>query len=127
MKNLPNNERSKEQPKNTNNQYHNQEAENKDKQGRTEQDEKLNDSLKDQGMDTDEAAAIANTQDAGESAEGANVYENMSMEDLYTKAKEAGIDGYYDMRKGDIVMALKQDRDKWLSAIDLGKEIDFAN
>jgi hypothetical protein len=31
------------------------------------------------------------------------------------------------MRKGDIVMALKQDRDKWLSAIDLGKEIDFAN
>jgi hypothetical protein len=112
MKNLPNNERSKEQPKNTNNQYHNQEAENKDKQGRTEQDEKLNDSLKDQGMDTDEAAAIANTQDAGESAEGANVYENMSMEDLYTKAKEAGIDGYYDMRKGDIVMALKQDRDK---------------
>jgi len=99
MLNLLDDERSKEQPKHTNDQYPNQETEDKDKQGRTEQDEKLNDSLKDQGMDKEKSASIAQTQDAGEGAEDADVYENMSMEDLYSKAKEAGIDGYYDMRK----------------------------
>lgn len=112
----PNNEKGselrKEQHKHANDQYHNQESESKDKPGRNERNEKLHDSLKDQGMDPEEARGIANTPDAGQPAEDAHVYENMSMEDLYEEAKKSGIDGYYDMRRNDIVMALKQDREQ---------------
>lgn len=89
-------------------QYDNQETENKDKAERSAKDEELHDSLVDQGMDEDHAKGIAYTPDAGHGAEDAKVYEDMSMEDLYAEAKKAGIDGYYEMRRNDIVMALKQ-------------------
>lgn len=106
----PEDELSQEQHRHANDQYHNQETENKDKPGRNVKNEKLNDSLKDQGMDEEQARGIANTPDAGQTAEDAHVYENMPMEELYEEAKKAGIDGYYEMRKNDIVMALKQER-----------------
>ena len=106
----PDSELSQEQHKHVPGQDDNQETENKDKNDRSERNEKLNESLKDQGMDSAEAAGIANTTDAGHGAEDAHVYENMSMEELYEEAKKAGIDGYYEMRRNDIEMALKQTR-----------------
>lgn len=90
--------------------YENTEAENKEKAQRNPQEDKLHDSLKDQGLDDEEAAAIANTHNVGYGDGDAHIYEAMSMEDLYTAAKEKGVDGYYDMRRTDIVAALKEMR-----------------
>lgn len=92
--------------------YENKEAQNKAKTDTTPQEpeDKLEGSLRDQGLDKEQAAGIANTQDTGHGNDDAHVYENMSMEDLYEEAKQKGIDGYYDMRRNDIVTALKQQR-----------------
>lgn len=90
--------------------YDNKEAANKVKADRTEQEEELDDSLRDQGLDREQAAGIANEDNIGYGSGESHVYDNMSMEELYEEAKEKGIDGYYDMRRNDIVNALKQMR-----------------
>ena len=90
--------------------YENKEAANKAKPDRNPQEEKLDDSLRDQGLDKEEAAGIANTSNVGYGSGESHVYDAMSMEDLYKEAKEKGIEGYYDMRRVDIVETLKSMR-----------------
>jgi hypothetical protein len=95
--------------------YENKEAENRAKGTRITREERLDDSLRDQGLDKEHAAGIANTENAnihniGKGNGKAHVFEAMSMEELYEAAKAKGINGYYDMRRTDIVMALKQTR-----------------
>ncbi len=90
--------------------YENKEAENKAKANRNPQEEKLDDSLRDQGMNEEQAAGIANTNNVGYGSGESHVYDAMSMEELYKEAKKKGIDGYYDMRRTDIVEALKEMR-----------------
>lgn len=90
--------------------YENKEAANKAKSTRIAQEERLDDSLRDQGLDKEQAAGIANTDNIGYGSGESHVYDNMSMEELYEEAKKKGIDGYYDMRRNDIVTALKQER-----------------
>lgn len=95
--------------------YENKEAENKAKTTRITREERLDDSLRDQGLDEAQAAGLANIEETNTHRIGAgngetHVYDTMSMEELYKEAKAKGIDGYYDMRRSDIVMALKQER-----------------
>lgn len=90
--------------------YENKEAENKAKSNRNPQEERLDDSLRDQGLNQEESAGIANTHNVGYGRAETHIYDTMSMEELYKEAKEKGIDGYYDMRRVDIVETLKEMR-----------------
>ncbi|CAN5180439.1 hypothetical protein BH09BAC1_BH09BAC1_02250 [soil metagenome] len=113
MKTPQEDESSKEPQKHEIGKYPIKETETKDEENRTDRHNELNHSLKDQGMDDAQAAGIANTQDTGSGAADSHIYEEMTMEQLYEEAKKAGIGGYYDMRRNDVVMALKQQRKEY--------------
>lgn len=63
--------------------------------------------LKDKGYSKQKAARIANTPNAGKKGGKADAYEDRSKHDLYTKAKEVGIEGRSKMSKEELINALR--------------------
>jgi hypothetical protein len=64
--------------------------------------------LRDQGMSKEKAARIANTPpDEMEDRGGSGAYEDWTMEELYDKAKDVGVEGRADMSKEELIRALR--------------------
>lgn len=63
--------------------------------------------LRRKGMSKEKAARIANTPDAGQRGGRAEPYEEWTVEELYDKAKEVGIDGRSKMNKDELIAALR--------------------
>lgn len=64
-------------------------------------------SLKEQGYSKEKAARIANTPNSGKKGGKAENYEERSKEELYKKAREAGIRGRSKMNKKQLIKALR--------------------
>ena len=64
--------------------------------------------LRDQGMSKQKAARIANTPDSGKRGGKASDLEDRSKEELYSKAKEVGIEGRSKMNKQELIRALRR-------------------
>lgn len=63
--------------------------------------------LKDKGYSKQKAARIANTPNSGEKGGKASAYEDRTKEELYSKAKEIGIEGRSKMSKSELIQALR--------------------
>ncbi|MDX5326019.1 MAG: Rho termination factor N-terminal domain-containing protein [Bacteroidota bacterium] len=63
--------------------------------------------LRDKGMSKEKAARIANSPDSGKKGGGSKPYEERTIEELYQKAKEIGIDGRSKMDKDELISALR--------------------
>lgn len=64
--------------------------------------------LREDGMSKEKAARIANTPPGEiESPGGSGGYEDWTMEELYEKAKEVGIESRSDMSKQELIEALR--------------------
>lgn len=63
--------------------------------------------LRREGMSKEKAARIANTPDAGQRGGRAEPYEEWTVEELYDKAKEVGIDGRSKMNKDELIAVLR--------------------
>lgn len=59
--------------------------------------------LKDKGMSKEKAARIANSEDTG----GGKEYENRTKKELDEQAKKIGIKGYSNMKKDELIEALR--------------------
>ena len=74
-------------------------------------DDELYEDLREEGESKEKAARIANAKAGGDepSKKGgeASPYEDWTIEDLYERAKELGIDGRSDMSKSDLIDALR--------------------
>lgn len=66
--------------------------------------------LREQGMNKEKAARIANTSrtKAGKRGGTSEKYEKWTKDDLYERAKEVGIEGRSDMTKKDLIDALRR-------------------
>ena len=72
------------------------------------QDDERYEALREEGMSKEKAARIANTpprelKDKG----GPGAYEDLTMEQLYEKAREVGVDGRSGMSKTELIDALR--------------------
>lgn len=63
--------------------------------------------LREKGMSKEKAARISNTPDSSEKGGKAGTYEDRSVEELYDKAKELGIEGRSNMTKKELINALR--------------------
>lgn len=63
--------------------------------------------LRREGMSKEKAARIANTPNAGQRGGRAEPYEEWTVEELYDKAKEVGIDGRSKMNKDELIATLR--------------------
>lgn len=65
--------------------------------------------LRDQGASKEKAARIANTpaREAGRRGGKSPPYEDMTRDELYTRAKRIGIEGRSDMTKKELIAALR--------------------
>lgn len=65
--------------------------------------------LRDKGMSKEKAARIANTnrQKAGSRGGKSPKYEEWTRDELYSRAKEIGIEGRSKMNKGELIDALR--------------------
>jgi hypothetical protein len=78
-------------------------------QGRQIKDERRYKALRHQGMSKEKAARIANTdpKEAGRKGGESQAYEEWTKEDLYSKARDVGIEGRSNMSKKELVEALR--------------------
>ena len=63
--------------------------------------------LRDKGYSKEKAARIANTPDSGKKGGSSQKYEEWTKQQLYSKAKEVGIDGRSKMSKSELIHALR--------------------
>jgi len=63
--------------------------------------------LRDKGYSKQKAARIANTPDSGKKGGSSQKYEEWTKQELYSKAKEVGIEGRSKMTKEDLIHALR--------------------
>jgi hypothetical protein len=77
--------------------------------GSSIKDDKRYERLRDQGYSKEKAARIANTnaQKAGKKGGKGEKYEERSKDELYSKAKEVGIQGRSKMSKKELINALR--------------------
>ena len=75
----------------------------------TVKDEERYEAMREEGMSKQKAARIANTDAtiAGKRGGKASPYEEWSMEELYDKARQVGIEGRSSMNKGQLIYALR--------------------
>jgi hypothetical protein len=74
-----------------------------DKKMNSIKNEEQYEALKDQGMSKEKAARIANSEDNG----GGTQYENRTKKELDEQAKKIGISGYSQMKKDELIEALR--------------------
>ena len=74
-----------------------------DKKMNSIKNEEQYEALKDQGMSKEKAARIANSVDNG----GGTQYENRTKKELDEQAKKIGISGYSQMKKDELIEALR--------------------
>ncbi|AFL80101.1 Rho termination factor [Aequorivita sublithincola DSM 14238] len=65
------------------------------------------DALRDKGYSQEKSARIANTPDAGKKGGKAKPYEDWTKEELYSQAKNVGINGRSKMNKEELINALR--------------------
>jgi hypothetical protein len=77
--------------------------------GPTIKDDKQYETLRDKGMSMEKAARIANTppSKAGRRGGKAPPYEEWTLDDLYDRAQEIGIEGRSKMHKQELISALR--------------------
>lgn len=63
--------------------------------------------LRDKGYSKEKSARIANTPDSGKKGGSSKKYEEWTKQELYSKAKEVGIDGRSKMSKKELIHALR--------------------
>lgn len=63
--------------------------------------------LRDKGYSKEKSARIANTPDSGKKGGKASPYEEWTKKELYEKAKMIGIEGRSDMKKDELIHALR--------------------
>ncbi len=78
--------------------------------GKSIKDDEQYEALRDEGMNKEKAARIANTErsKAGQRGGKSDRYEDWSKEALYEKAQEVGIEGRSKMDKGELIRALRR-------------------
>lgn len=63
--------------------------------------------LRGKGYSKEKAARIANTPDSGKKGGSSKKYEAWTRQELYSKAREVGIEGRSKMSKEDLIHALR--------------------
>ncbi len=63
--------------------------------------------LRDKGYSKEKSARIANTPNSGEKGGKAKKYEDWTKEELYSQAKNVGIDNRSKMNKEELIKALR--------------------
>ncbi|WP_313111575.1 DUF7218 family protein [Aequorivita sediminis] len=63
--------------------------------------------LREKGYSKEKSARIANTPDSGKKGGEAKPYEEWTKEELYTQAKNVGINGRSKMNKDELIHALR--------------------
>ena len=63
--------------------------------------------LRDKGYSKEKSARIANTPDSGKKGGKSKKYEERTKEELYQQAKKIGIEGRSNMKKDELIDALR--------------------
>lgn len=63
--------------------------------------------LRDEGYSKEKSARIANTPDSGKKGGKSKKYEERTKEELYQQAKKIGIEGRSNMKKDELINALR--------------------
>lgn len=70
-------------------------------------DEKKYEALRNKGYSKEKSARIANTPDSGKKGGKADPYEEWTKDELYSQAKNVGIEGRSKMKKKELIHALR--------------------
>ena len=79
-----------------------------DDHGKSIKNEAQYEALREQGASKEKAARIANADNPGKKGGQADPYEQWTLEALYERAQEIGIDGRSDMNKDQLIRALRE-------------------
>lgn len=79
-----------------------------DDHGKSIKNEAQYEALREQGASKEKAARIANADNPGKKGGQADPYEQWTLEALYERAQEIGIDGRSDMNKDQLMRALRE-------------------
>ncbi len=78
--------------------------------GPSVKDDEQYEALRDEGYDKSTAAAIANSENAGERGGSSPAYEDWTKDELYERAQELDIDDRSEMTKDELIEALRASR-----------------